>query len=124
MEADGSEAVRTTVALLLLATLAVPAAAAPPDPGTAQADELAPFSDWVKRQRMPAPGSDGARYACCSLADCRVVGPGAWLPVPPELVLHDHDPDQPPFAVACWSGSRYARKVSAGFYCFSAGQTY
>lgn len=121
---------RLLVLALLLAWPA-PAHAAAPPPGSPQADMLAPYGDWVRGLRNPASG-----VGCCSLSDCRAVeyriaaggagydafldaaifpgAPGAWRPVPPEVVLRTANPTGS--AVACWAAWR---KESAGFFCFA-----
>jgi hypothetical protein len=89
--------------------LTMPALAAPPPPGSAQAEVMAPYVEWVRGLRNPNTGR-----GCCSLSDCRVVdyrvasdgyeafmdresfpgAPNTWLKVPDFVVVHTANPNR------------------------------
>lgn len=113
------------VSLLLIG----PILAAPPPPGSAQAEMMAPYAEWISGLKNPTTGE-----GCCSLSDCRVVdyrltsdgyeafidrktfpdGPNAWVKVPDYVVVHTGNPTG--LAVACWAAWHHE---SAGWFCFT-----
>jgi len=106
-----------------------PAFASPPPAGSAQADMMAPYAEWVRGLVNPTNGQ-----GCCSLSDCRIVeyrmtgdgyeafigrdtfaaAPDRWLKVPENVVLHKENPTG--FGVACWA---VWYEKSSGFFCFT-----
>jgi hypothetical protein len=129
----------TIVACGILYT-ASPSFATPPPEDSDQYKQMEPYKDWLLKQRQP-PDKYGNQFGCCSVSDCRIVdvrtaddgleafigsktfsgAPDKWLKIPGVVMLHDHDPEHPPFPVACWSASH---SDNNGFYCFSQGVVY
>lgn len=111
---------------LVLAVVAGTAVAAPPQPGSEDANIMAGHGEWVHSLRS------AAGVSCCDESDCRPVearatsegwqvrwrpgqlegAPTEWTPVPPEAVLARENPVGMP--VACWYGGRVACFVPGG----------
>jgi hypothetical protein len=97
----GSNRFLAIVSLFLLPVLAGAAMGEPP-PG---ADPNSPLGLWYRSLTVPYGG-----HSCCSVADCRpvearLVGEGwqvqfdgAWIKVPPYVVLKRDNPDGRPIA--------------------------
>lgn len=117
-------------ALAGLAALIWSAATAhPPEPGSEQANEMAPYSDWIRGLRSPLSGTP-----CCDASDCRTVvyrikdghyeafisrenwtdAPDTWIAVPDDVVLPPQK--RGPIAIACWAKWHWP---SSGFFCFA-----
>ena len=122
---------RVLSSMLLLAVAApLPVRAAAPPPGSPEAEELAPFADWLSGLRSPRTS-----VRCCDLSDCRLVqyrikvdyyeayigsdswegAPDTWLAVPDGVVIPPAR--RGPVAVACWS--RHQVPFNRGFLCFA-----
>lgn len=115
------------LALVLRACPHMAARAAPPAPGSEDAQILGPHGEWVRS--LTVPGSDSS---CCDESDCRPVEarttargwqvrwrpgqlPGApteWTDVPPGSVLRRENPTGTP--VACWYDNRVRCFVPGG----------
>jgi len=124
---------RLLLTLLLTLTIAAPAWASPPAPGSEDYDLLMPYSSWISARSTNFGG------LCCSVSDCRVVkwrtddtryeafiaedddrgfvkfpgAPNKWLVVPADVIKREFNPTGQ--AIACWSR---AKPDDAGFYCF------
>ena len=124
------------VSVVFLAFLlgVAPAHAAAPPAGSPQAEELAPFGDWIKSLHNPTTGQ-----GCCSISDCRAPqyritadgyeafidhetypgGPDKWLKVPASVILHTANDTGLP--IACWAAWH---GIDNGFFCFAAPGEY
>ena len=112
------------LALALASCKPQPAYAAPPAPGSEDAEAMSGHGEWVRGLRR-------GTVSCCDEADCRPVearatadgwqvrwrpgqlagAPTQWTPVPPDAVLVRENPIGLP--IACWYGGRVQ--------CFVAG---
>lgn len=99
------------------------ATAKPPEPGSQDAIDLAPYSSYLRGLHSPSG------LPCCDLSDCRFVeakvtnnhwrvlvrkeqfenGPNIWIDVPETAIVRNENPTGQP--LLCWSPTR-------GILCF------